>query len=94
MTSENKNEEKTSCEGSREKDLKHFGVIIYYKEPLFCKTIGKDPHTVFSALYHVKAESADEAREKASDEFKTLAKLSSVHWERLIVKSEVKLLKV
>ena len=86
--------DKDSKEESLKKKLNHYGVIIYYKEPLFCKTIGKDPQTVFTALFYVEAENAEIANEKAHEEFKTLAKFSSVHWERRIIKSEVKLQKL
>ena len=88
-----KDKDKISKEESLKKILNHYGVIIYYKEPLFCRTIGKDPQTIFTALFHIEAENAEIANEKAHKEFKTLASLSSVHWERRIIKSEVKLQK-
>ena len=71
----------------------HYGVIIYYKEPLFCKTIGKDPESIFTSLFYIESENAEEAKAMAHEKFKKLAKLSSVHWERRIIKSEVKLQK-
>jgi hypothetical protein len=72
------------------KELKKYKVIVYYHEPLFCKTIGKDPETIFNSLFTVEADSVDAAFEKAKQEFAEIARASSVHWERKIVKCKLK----
>lgn len=69
--------------------MKNFSVIVYYEEPLFCKTIGKDPNTVFKATFVVEAVSTEQALELAKAEFVATARQSWVHWERRIVKCEV-----
>jgi len=63
---------------------------MYYQEPHFCRTINKDPDTIFSHSLHVTAEDSVEAIKQACDDFQTAAKESSVGWDRPIVKLEVK----
>ena len=69
---------------------KSFLVEIHYKEPLFCKTIGKDPDTIFIGTFDIIADDKETARQIAINEFHLLASRSNVHWERKIVESFVK----
>jgi len=75
--------------GNSKKTIK-YEVIVYYKEPLFCKTIGKDPETVFAGSFTIEAYNEETAKEKARREFNIIAQHSNVNWNRQIVKFKVK----
>jgi hypothetical protein len=69
--------------------MSRFRVTIYYKEPLFSSSIGKDPNTIFNSSFDFEAENSHEAQDLASEDFVSIAEESSVKWERKIVRFEV-----
>lgn len=69
--------------------MKLYRVRISYLEPLFCRTIGKSPETLFTSEVSVEAEDRLDAIRAARAEFNAIAGQSWVHWERQIVDCQI-----